>query len=86
MRYRLLISFLFSVPTDVAVVGAAKGVEGTIISLVCNYTESNPPANLVTFFDDENKVAIKVKLTGKQFDFNEFLFRSQQNLLHWHVS
>ena len=36
------------------------GVEGTIINLTCQFTESIPPVNNVTFFDNDQQIAITV--------------------------
>ena len=48
--------YCFVVPSNVAIIGSLNGIEGSYIALMCNYTESFPPADRITFVVDDQVV------------------------------
>jgi len=43
---------LFLVPRDIRLIGKTIGVEGSNVTLICTYNQSNPSVNNVTFYEN----------------------------------
>ena len=53
--------WVFSVPTNISIAGSTVATEGTNVTLICEFTDSFPLVNNVTFIDNgRTKSAVRV--------------------------